>query len=86
MDFEPFAHRQRFLIVHVLHQRRNVGRRRRRCYAKQHFHDVFAALTGDVLLASDVNVRKLAWPSNPKRFGSVTGTRLNVGPDTLGIP
>ena len=29
--------------------------------------------TGEVRIAVEVSVRMLAWPSNPKRFGSVSG-------------
>ena len=36
--------------------------------------------TGDVRLATDVIDRMLPWPSRPRRFGSVTGTRRKREP------
>ncbi len=42
--------------------------------------------TGDVRFGYDVIVRMLAWPSRPRRFGSVTGTLRNWLPYTPSMP
>jgi hypothetical protein len=42
--------------------------------------------TGEVRLATDVIDSRLAWPSRPRRFGSVTGTRRKREPYTPGMP
>src|SRR5438067_2040897 len=46
----------------------------------------FPRMTGEVLLATDVTVRILAWPNSPRRFSSVTFTRRSRLPSMFGIP
>src|SRR5262245_26562854 len=42
--------------------------------------------TGEVRVATDVIERMLPWPSNPKRFGSVSFTWRKRSPYTPGMP
>jgi len=42
--------------------------------------------TGDVRFDTDVTIRKLAWPSSPRRSSLATATRRKRLPRTFGMP